>query len=601
MTAHAPRPSLAAVACFAIAAAAGAAFAYERWAPMPSAEVARASEGAFADGVHPRELQPRSQPIRWTSPRAFVRFRDVPRGPATLRVALHGQAGPVAVAASGVLLGVLEPGTTSASFQIPIDDGRLDVELGAQTIQGGDRRLGALLDVVSLDTPRRTLPSPALLLTLAIPALTAVVVSGLVAGAPPLVAGALGLVVLAVQLGLAWPNGVARSPYVGTLAAELTAAAFAAGAFAWWMRRSDPSAGGWAFACAFAALVVQGVLATTPLMAVSDLLFHVNKLHAVAAGDLFPTSRTQHSRPFVIPYGVSFYALLAPLLRARLDAIALVQGGASLASAAASCALFAALRPRSARFACAAILVLQLLPGTFDIYSYGNLSNVFAQAVTVAFFAWWVRDAPGGPSVGAALVALACTAHLSGLIVLVAFAAALALARGRAVLEDRTRLAALGVGLALGAVYYLHFTPLILDAIGRLREGGGQGRGASLGATGALLFQLVGARQIWGLPALALAALGWPALRHETLGRDVTALWLGGLALAVPAVLSPLDVRYIYALTLPLAVCAGAGLEALARRGRAGVASAVALLALLLALAAEGVGYDVFVRYRAGL
>ena len=65
-----------------------------------------------------------------------------------------------------------------------------------------------------------------------------------------------------------------------------------------------------------AAWLVQGVLATSPVMVVSDVVFHANKLARVAGGDFFPTSVTQHAPPFRFPYGVSFYALLAPA-RAR--------------------------------------------------------------------------------------------------------------------------------------------------------------------------------------------------------------------------------------------------------------------------------------------
>src|SRR5262249_57086919 len=98
------------------------------------------------------------------------------------------------------------------------------------------------------------------------------------------------------------------------------------------------------------------------------------------------------------------------------------------------------------RVAGLAVAVLQLLPVTFDLFSFGNLSNVFGQAVTVAFFAWWAGRAPGGWPVGALLLAVAGLAHLSSLIVITVLAGALAVFRGRALFADRARLVALVAG-----------------------------------------------------------------------------------------------------------------------------------------------------------
>ena len=137
-------------------------------------------------------------------------------------------------------------------------------------------------------------------------------------------------------------------------------------------------------------MLVQVVVGASPLMIVSDAVFHANNLARVAEGNVFLTSMTQHATPFRFPYGVSFYALLTPLYRAGLDPVGLVRWGAALAGVAAAGGLFAALVPRGPRLAAAAVGVLQLLPGTVDVLSFGNLSNAFAQAVTVLFFAWWV-------------------------------------------------------------------------------------------------------------------------------------------------------------------------------------------------------------------
>src|SRR5207245_429010 len=125
---------------------------------------------------------------------------------------------------------------------------------------------------------------------------------------------------------------------------------------------------------------------------------------------------------------------------------------------------------------------------TFDPYSFGNLSNVFGQSLTTLFFCWWAGRAPGGWPVGAALLALGCLGHFSSLIVLVVLTVALLVGRGREG-PGRTRLAALGAGLGLAALYYLRFVPLVLSQLPRLAEGGGQGRGASRGPLDALKLQ----------------------------------------------------------------------------------------------------------------
>jgi hypothetical protein len=200
--------------------------------------------------------------------------------------------------------------------------------------------------------------------------------------------------------------------------------------------------------------------------------------------------------------------------------------------------------------------------------------------------------------VGAALWATGAIGHLSGMIVLSALGAALTWVRRREI--DRARSIALVVGLFLAALYYLQFWGLIADQLPRLLEGGGQGRGASRGAGGALLLQLLGAIGQWGPPAMVLALWGRPRPERSGLERDLAAFWVAGLLLAIPAVVSPLDVRYLYALTLPLAVAAAGGFETLAARGAWGRASAWGLLVLQTLQAGRGIVEAILYRYRPG-
>lgn len=576
-----------------------AAVAMDGLAPFPAADVGRGSEEAFARGLHLREIPPRQGPQRWTTEKAVVVFRDVPAGPATVEVRLRGQQGPVAVVADGVVVGFLDRGAGSGIFPLP-DTRRRErrIELLPPTFVAGDgRRLGALLDRVALRHAPSGMPPPRLVLLFLLPA-AVTVVGGLASGLAPAAAlAAAAAVSLAQCLGL-WPYGLLRSGYALGLARTLAAGAALAAVFGAGMDRLGRGRGPWAFGALLAAVLVQGVAATSPLMVVSDAVFHANHLGKVAAGDFFVTSVTQHARPFRFPYGVSFYALLAPLFRAGLDGVWLVRAGAAVSGIAASAGLFALLAPRGPASAALAVVLLQLLPGAFDVYSYGNLSNVFAQSMTALFFCWWAGRAPGGWMVGSSLLALGAIGHFSSLVVLLALGAALALARRGALRADRTRSLALAAGLGLTMLYYAPFWRLTMEQLPRLLEGGGQGRGPSRGAWDAVRLQLLGTVDQWGIPVLVLAALGRPRPGRSPLDGDLAAYWIAGAALALPAVLTPVDVRYLYALTLPVAVAGAWGLAALAARGPAGRLLGAVLVGAQCAIATRGMLEAVLHRYR---
>lgn len=575
---------------------AAAALVLDRTAPAPAADVARGSEEAFARALHVREIPSGRAPLRWTTERAGFVFRNLPPGPARLEVRVHGHRGPVLIAADGAVVGRLDVGQTAGDYDLP-DTGRgaRTVELQAEPFVAGDgRRLGTLLDRVTLVPSARAGPPWGLMLAFALLAALAALAAGAMGWAWPGAAGIGAALALAAAL-LLWPQGLVRSPYQTTLTAALAGTVVAGAAFARWRERREQGSGRWAFVALLAALLVQGVAATWPSMVVSDAVFHRNNLARVAGGDVFITSLTQHAPPFRFPYGVSFYLLLAPLYRAGLDGVALVRVAAAASGVVASGALFVLAAPLGPARAALAVVVLQLLPGTFDVHSFGNLSNVFGQALTVLFLAWWTGRAPGGWPVGAALVALAGIAHFSCLVVLVALAAVLGWLRWADVRRDRVRQAAVAVGLALAAAYYARFVPLILAQLPRLAEGGGRG-GSGLGA--ALLSPLTGAATQWGIPALLLALAGLPRPSTGTLGRDLTALWLAGAALAVAAVVSPLEVRYLYALAPVLSVAAATGAAALWVKGTFGRALAAALLLGQLVLAGRHLAEALLARYR---
>jgi len=574
-----------------------------RLGPAPTADVARGSEEAFGRGLHRRELPPGIGPQRWTTARAAFTFRDLPRTSATLVVEIRDARAPVTVAADGVILGRLESGVRAASFPLAATGRRgREVELWSEPFRAGDGRLlGALLGRVAIvPAERDSWPPPAILLELILPALLAFAVARF-AGLRSEWAALTALVTLAFATSALWPSGLAHSPYGPRLCALLCAGSVLALAFALLVARRHPAAAPAALIAFFAGWLVQVIAGTSPLMVVSDVGFHANKLAAVAAGDLFPVSVTQHARPFRIPYGVSFYAALAPLARAGVDTVTLVRAGAAAAGLLATAAVFLlALSAIGPYGAAVAAVVLQILPGAFDIaYSYGNLSNAFGQSATVLFFCWWAGRVPGRWPAGASLLALAALAHFSSFVFVVALVCALVIADLRAEERDRTRYWAAGLGLLLAAAYYAHFAGLIWEQAPRLLEGGGQGRGASRSAWDAARLQVLTAVGQWGLPAIVLAWVGRPRpAAGDRYARDLAAYWLAGLVLAVPAIVSPLEVRYLYGLTAAVALSAGAGATRLHTQGGGWRLAGWALVLAQIVLGALAIAEAVVVRYR---
>jgi hypothetical protein len=613
-------PSRAALAAVAVAMLCAAALAtvVARFGPAPAAEVAGGGETAFTSEVHRREMGPGRDPQRWMGSRASFVFRDLSPGPAVVEVRVRGQRTSVLVAVDGVVVGTIEPGQTTVAVPLPrLPGGDHVVELRTDGFESGDgRRLGALVDSVTVRATAAARPSARLLLLFVIPA-ALVATAALLAGLPPAAALATVIEASAAQALLLWPQGLLHSSYASSLAALLGVGGLGALAFARWREKHVSGAGPWAFAAFLAALLVQVLAATSPLMIVSDEVFHANNLGRVAGGQWFLTSVTQHARPFHFPYGVSFYALLVPWLRAGVDAVALVRGAAAVSGLAASVGLFALLAPTGPARAGLAVILLQLLPGAFDPYSFGNLSNVFGQSMTTLFFCWWAgpgsaersrsesergftpreRKPPGGWPTGAVLLALGCLAHFSSLVVLAVLLAALWVVRGREG-PGRLRVTAAACGLGVAALYYARFVPLMVEQLPRLLEGGGQGRGASRGTLDVLRLQLLGILGQWGLPAIILAVVGRPRWRASPLDRDLVAYWAAGAVLALPAMFTPVDVRYLYALTVPLAAAGGAALGKLREGGRGGALAAALLLGAQAAWGLRGLVEAVAQRYR---
>jgi hypothetical protein len=556
------------------------AFLVHRFAPYPSADSALASEDAFAEGLEEREfVPPMMGPGRWTSPGASFEFENLPQGPFTVEVRVRNHQDTVRVILERRSVGLIPPGQRGGDYKASLagsdDDVQVDLVVKPFLARGG-RRLGTFLDRVTLVHERTMMPRLELVAVFIVPALL-VVPAARIAGASLSAVFALSCTVSLTQLCLLLPSGVVRSDYAYTLAALLAVGVGLLGI----VSRRRP----WLFAALLAAFLVQGAVALHPLVIGFDAAFHAHNLAEVLAGGYFLESETQHEPPFRFPYGVSFYVPLVPLVRAGVEPVQAVRVGASVAGVLAAAVAFwlvSRIDPRP-WVAFLAVALLQFLPWSFDVYSNGNYSNVFAQAGIVTFIAWWALDKPLGWFAGTAAFVLGALGHLSGFFFLVALSLTLLVGRRRELKKERAGLIAIGLGMAGAVLYYSHFTSLVLEQLPRLLQGGRGGTGAQ-SLFESLLAQLGGVVSGWGVPAAILAWIGRPRA-GAPMARELGAVWLAGALLAVAAVTTPVEVRYLYSLTFPLSIAAAAGV---ARLLQGGVSARIAAALLVVAQIALG-------------
>lgn len=567
-------------------------------APPSTAATVMGTEDAFApSGLHEREMGP--TPIRWTGERARLRFRHLPPGRAGVVVEVRGHRDWVAVSTNGAAQGTLAPGSSTGVFGADVPPGgALDVDLHVRGFEAGGRLLGTQLGSVQIAPPQERGVDGRVLAAFAVPAVAAALAM-LAAGWGVLGAWLASLGIAAAEAALLFPSGIVHSGYTDRLAIGLTLGTLIALGLARLAERFWAGAARGALVAALVALIVQGAAATWPAMMTSDVVMNAHYLRDVSRGNWSITSRTQHKPPFQIPYGVSFYAVLLPFERAGFDRVDVVRAGAAAAGLLATIGVFVIVAPRSPAAAAAAVLALQLLPGTFVRYSYGNLANVFGQAMTVLFFAWWTREGRGGAGLGALLMILAGLGHLSAAIVLAALLLALLVVRrGWGGLPRAAQTAV----LVAGAVIVGYYAQVLVESgawmqIPRLLEGPGSGGAASRSLLAVVQKQLNDVFWEWGLPALALAWAGRPRERRGLDG-DLLAFWLAGAGLGLLALVSPVEVRYLYALTAPLAVAVGQGTLALLRSPGPERFSGLALLLAQIAFALTRLHYDLYSRYR---
>jgi hypothetical protein len=508
------------------------------------------TDDAFAiSGLEPRENQVGGGAIRWMRPKASFRFASVGPGPVDIDLELRDHRTEVTIIANGARIGSLSPGQGHLGARVLLSGSDLVLGIETDGFEATSRRLGTRIVSIGVQ-PEAAPPGPG--------------------GVPPRIWLAMGAVLLVASLGnwlsglspwsvplpalfflaMVLPAGLWRSGWLADCAVMVALSA-ALSALASRFARGSTAARGFFQVAILVALTVHGVLPPSPLVIQGDAQLHGNKLAEVAAGNRFPTSRTDHKHPFEFPYGFSFYGALSPFVSPEVSSVRIVREGAAFFWALSILGLGLVLGRLSASLGAASVILWTFAPVNIRTMGFGNLSNVFAQAIFVLFLAGAAMSRKGklNGAVLAFLVALSATAHLSSFIVLATLLLVALLFR-----QDRRSPAfkPLSLGLVVAAGYYATFLPMVAAQLPRiLGERGGSG----------------GVFDPWRLPSQIFSGAGWPLLSLIALSLLVAGPRLtiplarsviaASLLLALLALVSPVEVRYLLA-ALPVLATLGA-------------------------------------------
>jgi len=358
------------------------------------------------------------------------------------------------------------------------------------------------------------------------------------------------------------------------------------------------------FVAAFSAgaLFLKLLVLLHPDMPVGDAMFHAHRFQGVLAGNLYFTSTAPGN--YLFPYAPGLYVFAAPFARLiprGADDMALLRVVAVTADTVAASLLYVVIVRRwSDRIAAAmAVALYHLVPLDFRIMSAGNLTNAFAQSLSVVVLATlgaaWVRwERPASVILLTAALSAAFMSHTSTFAIL--FVACLSIivlfvwkggpdSRSPALALSAATVGALVLAVAL---YYAHFFETYRTELARIGaetaarapDAGGRGIGARLASVPRYLHEYLGA------PVLMLAAAGGWYLRQRPAVDRLTlsiAGWSVSCALfLLLGVLTPVDMRYYLASIPAVAIAAAAGASALWSGGRDPRIAAALLLAWVL-------------------
>jgi hypothetical protein len=389
------------------------------------------------------------------------------------------------------------------------------------------------------------------------------------------------------------------------------------------------------FVVAFSAIAayLKLLVLLHPAMPIADALFHAHRLESVLSGRFYFTQPLASGMSF--PYAIGLYVFAAPWAAIARDHVLLLRVVVVVSEVLAGALLYPmVLRTSGDRLmGAASVALFNLVPVSFEVLAYGNLTNGFGRSVAtiavVAAATWLLPPRGIGQLAGLVMLsALALTSHVSTFALLLTTLGAIALFF-RVAGDERTKASAPAIAIAaiLAAtvsvvLYYGHFgsvygnvlrmsfelprattvdTPL--DDSRRVIDGQASDRLVISPASEAVAARVSSAAALTvsgvGWPILVLAAVGtWSAW---TRGRDrlllvvsawaVTYVAFVGLGIAAPV--DPSNQRYagefvgrvVYA-TCPAAVLLGAQGGVWAWRQR----PPLRLAALILGLAAFSVG-----------
>jgi hypothetical protein len=363
------------------------------------------------------------------------------------------------------------------------------------------------------------------------------------------------------------------------------------------------------FAAAFAAmaLVLKAGTLMHPDMPIGDALFHAHRFRTVLAGNLYFTSIAPGNYAF--PYPPGLYVFAAPfwewLPRVSGD-MALLRFIVLAVDAVASVLLYALIvRARGDRLAGAcAVALYHLVPLDFRVATVGNLTNAFAQSVSV--FALAVASSPALRLERAAIVALfaalltaAFLSHTGAFALLglsVVIIAVLFRVGGGPALRSPAAAVLIAAAIAVvaaTALYYAHFMDTYRQEFARIGTETAAGAPAP-GGRSVIDRLLAVPRDTYlylGIPAVLLAFAGAGHLRRIG-ARDRLTLCVAGLTLAclvflVVGVLTPVDLRHYLAAIPAVAVAAGYGASSMWGAGGRLRAAAALLLAWAIYIGVE--------------
>jgi hypothetical protein len=345
-------------------------------------------------------------------------------------------------------------------------------------------------------------------------------------------------------------------------------------------QRREPFRNTAKFAIAFtaAAFLLELLVLLHPDMPIGDALFQAHRFQEVLAGRYYFTSIAPGNYQFPYAPGLYVFAMpLAGLVRRGVADMTLLRTIVCAANALAGLLLYGmAVGMRGDRLTGAlAVALYHLIPLGFEVITVGNLTNAFAQSISVSALALMAsaalrlehRAAVAGLTVALAAAFLSHTGSFAIGSVAACVIAFLFWWRGGPAL--RSPAAAILVAAAAAiviavVVYYAHFVDTYRTELARIGgetaaaapDAGGRGVGDRLASVPRYL------GLYFGVPALALSTWG-AALLWTRGARDRASLATTGWILTcglflVLGILTPVDMRYYLAAIPALALFAAA-------------------------------------------